>query len=71
MSRVETERYYTHEYRLEMLFSVPHCLSGDSTKTLEEEREWVVARMMLALSDVLQSESGIADILFHEGTIKE
>jgi len=65
------EDYYTHEYRLEMLFSVPHCLSGDSTKTLEEEREWVEARMMLALSDVLQSESGIADILLHEGTIEE
>jgi len=65
------ERYYTHEYRLEMVFSVPHCLSEDSNKTLEEEREWVEARMMLALSDVLQSESGIADILLHEGTIKE
>jgi len=65
------ESYYTHEYRLEMIFSVPHCLSGDSNKTLEEEREWVEARMMLALSDVLQSESGIADILLHEGTIEE
>jgi len=65
------ERYFTHEFRLEMLFSVPHCLSEDSNKTLEEEREWVEARMMLALSDVLQSESGIADILLHEGTIKE
>jgi len=65
------ERYFTHEFRLEMIFSVPHCLSEDSNKTLEEEREWVEARMMLALSDVLQSESGIADILLHEGTIKE
>lgn len=65
------ERYFTHEFRLEMVFSVPHCLSEDSNKTLEEEREWVEARMMLALSDVLQSESGIADILLHEGTIKE
>jgi len=65
------ERYYTHEYRLEMVFSVPHCLSEDSNKTLEEEREWVEARIMLALSDVLQSESGIADILLHEGTIEE
>ena len=65
------EPSYTHEFRLEMIFSVPHCLSQNHSLTIEEEREWVEARMMLALSEVLQSEFGIADILLHEGTIKE
>ena len=62
---------YTHKFRVDFEFTVPHCLSNNHSLTIEEEKDWVEAKMMMALSENLQSEWGIARILHHLKTIKE
>ena len=62
---------YIHKFKAEIEFTVPHCRSLNHSKTIEEEKEWVEARMMAALSECLQGEFGIARILHHLKTMKE
>ena len=69
------EKYYTHEFRLEMLFRVPHCKSSDPQTSLKEEKDWILCKLQLALAEYLtEQEIGSAelnDILFHKETWEE
>ena len=67
----DKNRYYTHKFRAEIEFSVPHCLSHDSSVSLTEERQWVEARMAIALSEHLQKNLGLEMILSHLKTEEE
>jgi len=70
-----SEKSYTHEFRLEMSFTVPHCQSPIPQKSLKDEKEWILCRLQLALAEYLtEQEMGSAelnDILFHEETWEE
>ena len=71
LDSTEEKPVYTHKFRAEFEFTVPYCLSQNHSLTIEEEKDWVEARMTIALSEHLQSELGIARILHHVKTIKE
>ena len=71
LDSTEEKPVYTHKFRAEIEFTVPHCLSQNHSLTIEEEKDWVEARMMIALSECLQGEFGIARILHHLKTMKE
>ena len=71
LDSTEEKPVYTHKFRAEFEFTVPYCLSQNHSLTIEEEKDWVEARMTIALSEHLQSEFGIARILHHVKTIKE
>ena len=68
---MEAEQYYTHSFELKLNFTVPHCLSDDPAISLREERQWVEARMTIALSEHLQKNLGLEMILSHVKTEEE
>ena len=68
---MEAEKYHTHTFQLELNFTVPHCLSSDPSISLREERQWVEARMMTALSEHLNKNLGLEMILSHVKTEEE
>ena len=68
---MEPEKYHTHTFQLELNFTVPHCLSCDPSVSLREERQWVEARITLALSEHLQKNLGLEMILSHVKTEEE